>query len=152
MENKVAKIGGGITIVVAIVTAVLLPPPRESSKLVDYQVRCSLAQAFHTSYVPIAAKQAGLPSMYFVIAEAERPKWVAVIYAERGLGIVDSLHTQKLAQDKNLYIAGKYATRTSDHTLSGIVWEAIGPSFGVNTRWGGRFKRQDGNHYECVPE
>ena len=149
MTNTLTKIGGSITIVVAVATAVLLPTPRESSAAVELQQKCALAQAFHTSYVPVAAKKAGYPSMFFTIGEAERPAWVAADYAKRGIGIADSLHTKKLAQDKNLFIAGKYTSRSSEHLLSGIIWEAIGPSFGITTRWGGRFKKPDGNHYEC---
>lgn len=152
MANTVAKVGAGITVVVTVAMALLLPPPKESSKTVDYQQRCALALAFHTTYVPIAARKAGLPSMFFANGEAERPKWVALEYAKQGIGIADSLHTRKLAMDKHLFINGVYAERTSQHTFSGIIWEAIGPSFGLTTRWGGRFTRQDGNHYECVPK
>lgn len=56
-----------------------------------------------------------------------------------GKGILNSLHTKKLAVDFNLYKDGVWLTKTEDHKLLGEWWESIGGT------WGGRFK--DGNHY-----
>lgn len=58
------------------------------------------------------------------------------------IGIEDSLHKKKLAQDLNLFKDGKYLTKTEDHRLLGEWWERQH----LNCRWGGRWK--DGNHYE----
>ena len=54
----------------------------------------------------------------------------------------DSLHYKRLAIDLNLFINGKYMTKTSDHLPLGKFWESLGGT------WGGRFKKADGNHYQ----
>jgi hypothetical protein len=73
------------------------------------------------------------------LGEAHRPPELAELYAKQGRGIRNSLHTQKLAIDLNLFINGKYQTRTDSHRPLGEYWESIGGT------WGGRFG--DGNHY-----
>ena len=50
-----------------------------------------------------------------------------------------SLHYKRLAIDLNLFIDGKYLTKTSDYRVLGEYWESLGCS------WGGRFT--DGNHF-----
>ena len=49
------------------------------------------------------------------------------------------LHGFRLAIDLNLFKDSEYLTETSDHEPLGLVWEAMGGT------WGGRF--EDGNHY-----
>ena len=73
------------------------------------------------------------------LGEAWRPPETAELYAARGRGIANSLHTQKLAIDLNLFKDGKYLTKTEDHRPLGEFWESIGGT------WGGHFN--DGNHY-----
>lgn len=75
-----------------------------------------------------------------------RPQEMAKIYADRGIGIVDSLHTMKLAIDLNLFVAGKYMTDSEAYRPLGEYWESLDPK----NRWGGRFKRPDGNHFEMT--
>lgn len=72
-------------------------------------------------------------------AELYRPPRVAELYAEEGKGIRNSLHSQRLAVDLNLFKDGVYLTQTEDHRPLGEWWESIGGT------WGGRF--DDGNHY-----
>lgn len=62
--------------------------------------------------------------------------------AER-LGMRSSLHTQKLAIDLNLFLAGRYLRETESHRPLGEWWEQQHEL----CRWGGRFSRPDGNHY-----
>lgn len=62
--------------------------------------------------------------------------------AAMGIGIANSLHTQRLAVDFNLFKDGKYLTDTESYTPLGEFWESIGG------KWGGRFTRKDGNHFE----
>lgn len=114
-----------------------------ASDLVDYQSRCSQAQAFHTLYLPKVT--AG--RMRFTDGEAHRPQSTAAYYAKQGIGIANSLHTQRLAQDKMLIVDGVYSPRAADYQLAGEIWEAIGPAFGVQATWGGRFN--DANHFSC---
>lgn len=61
--------------------------------------------------------------------------------AALGKGIVNSLHTKRLAIDLNLFKDGKYLSSSKDHKFLGEWWERRHSL----CRWGGRFK--DGNHY-----
>lgn len=60
----------------------------------------------------------------------------------------NSKHYEGLAADLNLYIYDddehywKYQTETVAHTAIGEQWERMGH------KWGGRFSKPDGNHYE----
>lgn len=63
----------------------------------------------------------------------------AALNAKNKKGIKNSLHTQRLAVDLNLFKNGVYLDKTEDHRPLGLYWESIGGT------WGGRFN--DGNHY-----
>ena len=76
-------------------------------------------------------------------AEAYRTPEQARLNATSGKGIANSLHTERLAIDLNLFRDGKYLTATEDHRPLGEWWERQHPL----CRWGGRFKKPDGNHY-----
>jgi hypothetical protein len=67
------------------------------------------------------------------------PRVFGTVGEAKGYGRPSSLHKQRLAVDLNLFLNGKYLTKTSDHEPLGLFWESIGGS------WGGRFN--DGNHY-----
>ncbi|HEN3661903.1 TPA: M15 family metallopeptidase [Yersinia enterocolitica] len=74
--------------------------------------------------------------------EAYRTSEQAALNAKNGKGITNSLHTQRLAVDFNLFINGQYQTKTEAYKPLGEYWESIGGS------WGGRFKSNpDGNHF-----
>lgn len=74
-------------------------------------------------------------------SEAYRTPEQAALNAKKGSGIANSLHTQRLAVDFNLFIAGVYQTDSAAYRPLGEYWESLGGS------WGGRFKRPDGNHF-----
>lgn len=79
------------------------------------------------------------------LGEAFRSQEQADIYAKEGKGIEDSLHCKRLAIDLNLFdSAGTYLSETEDYEHFGDAWEKLHPA----NRWGGRFKRADGNHFE----
>ena len=80
---------------------------------------------------------------FLTFGEAYRPKEMAEIYAKKGKGIKSSLHCDRLAIDFNLFINGKFMTKTEDHRPLGEFWKGLNP---MNC-WGGDFKRKDGNHY-----
>jgi hypothetical protein len=74
--------------------------------------------------------------------EAYRTPEQAAANAKKGSGIANSLHTQRLAVDFNLFVNDEYKTRTEDYQALGEYWESLGGS------WGGRFKSNpDGNHF-----
>ncbi|EPF5079038.1 M15 family metallopeptidase [Yersinia enterocolitica] len=74
--------------------------------------------------------------------EAWRTPEQAALNARSGKGILNSLHTQRLAVDFNLFINGQYQTSTEAYKPLGEYWESIGGA------WGGRFKSNpDGNHF-----
>mgnify|MGYP000974721963 CR=1 FL=1 len=80
--------------------------------------------------------------MRLTFGEAYRTPAQAALNAKNGTGIANSLHTQRLAVDFNLFIGGEYKTRTEDYAALGEYWESIGGA------WGGRFKSNpDGNHF-----
>ncbi len=74
--------------------------------------------------------------------EAYRTPEQAALNAKTGAGISNSLHTQRLAVDFNLFVNGEYQTKTESYTPLGEYWESLGGC------WGGRFKSNpDGNHF-----
>lgn len=74
--------------------------------------------------------------------EVYRTPEQAALNAKKGSGISNSLHTQRLAVDFNLFINGVYQTQTEAYRPLGEYWESLGGC------WGGRFKsRPDGNHF-----
>ncbi|MCW6545520.1 M15 family metallopeptidase [Yersinia ruckeri] len=75
-------------------------------------------------------------------SEAYRTAEQAALNAKSGKGISNSLHTQRLAVDFNLFINGQYQTKSEAYQPLGEYWESLGGS------WGGRFKSNpDGNHF-----
>lgn len=61
-------------------------------------------QARHARYVARLILEADEDGFVVTLGEAERPEWVARVYAEFGRGIVDSLHRHRLATDLQLYL------------------------------------------------
>lgn len=93
--------------------------------------------------------------------EAYRTPEQAEWYAQRGLGIKDSLHCQRLAIDLNLFNAGykiagqpQLVTEYSSYEQFGKFWESLDPQ----NRWGGYFVSKygghivDQDHFERKPE
>lgn len=78
------------------------------------------------------------------LGEAWRPDETARIYAERGIGIDNSLHRLRLAKDLNLFKGGKFLTLTEEYREIGELWEAMSTDE-YQCVWGGRFG--DGNHF-----
>lgn len=67
----------------------------------------------------------------------EQAQWNAAL----GKGIVNSLHTKRLAIDLNLFIDGFFQTDSEAYRPLGDHWKEKGGS------WGGDFVRKDGNHF-----
>ena len=81
------------------------------------------------------------PGFELTVGEAYRTPEQAAIDAQKGSGIAHSLHTDRLAIDFNLFLHGVYQQGTAAYLPLGQKWEAMGGA------WGGRFTRQDGNHF-----
>ena len=67
----------------------------------------------------------------------------AALNAKTGAGISNSLHTQRLAVDLNLFKGGVYLTDSAAYEALGVFWESLDPE----CAWGGRFSKPDGNHF-----
>lgn len=107
-------------------------------------------------FAPLAARliqQAEKLGYEVTLGEAWRSPEMAIYatqyYANRGIGIANSLHTKRLAIDINLFKNGKYLTNTEDYRPLGEWWEKQC----AECRWGGRFvKLPDGNHFSIEHE
>lgn len=75
--------------------------------------------------------------------EAYRTPEQAKLNAQKGSGIANSLHTQRLAVDLQLFKDGVYLTESAGYKPLGEWWEL----YGDECCWGGRFTRADGNHF-----
>lgn len=83
---------------------------------------------------------------YCTLGEAYRTPEQAELDAKKGIGIVHSLHTKRLAIDLNLFDkSGKFLDSSDAHAPFGKYWESLDSK----NRWGGNFSTmKDGNHYE----
>ena len=75
--------------------------------------------------------------------EAWRTPEQAKLNAEKGIGIANSLHTERLAIDFNLFKDGVWLNKTEDFLELGEYWESLDK----DTCWGGRFSKPDGCHF-----
>lgn len=78
--------------------------------------------------------------------EAFRTSEQAALNAAKGSGITNSLHTDRLAIDMNLFVNGEYKADTQSYRGLGEHWETLHPL----CRWGGRFTKADGNHFSVA--
>lgn len=83
------------------------------------------------------------------LGEAYRTPEQAALNAKSGKGIFNSLHTQRLAIDLNLFKGGKYLSDSASHRPLGDFWKSLHPE----CCWGGDFQpHADGNHYSVTFE
>lgn len=83
------------------------------------------------------------PGYAITFGEAYRTPQQAVWNAQKGIGIVNSLHTKRLAVDLNLFIGEQYMNNSDDYKGLGMIWKTYHP----RCRWGGDFASPDGNHF-----
>lgn len=102
-------------------------------------------QSIFAQNVALLLQQSVKLGFHCTLGEAFRTAEQAKIYAQEGKGIVHSLHCERLALDINLISSeGAYISDTQSYQPLGIFWESLHK----NNRWGGRFTRSDGNHFE----
>lgn len=87
-------------------------------------------------------------NMQLTFGECWRTPEQAALNAKKGTGISTSLHIDRLAIDLNLFVGGVFIDSSEGHRRLGEYWESLHP----RCRWGGRFKRPDGNHYAYSPD
>ncbi len=83
------------------------------------------------------------PGWELSFGECYRTPEQAEINAQKGIGIAHSLHTQKLAIDLNLFIAGEFQTSKAAYAPLGAKWKSMHPL----ARWGGDFQSPDSDHF-----
>jgi D-alanyl-D-alanine carboxypeptidase-like protein len=75
--------------------------------------------------------------------EAYRTQEQAQWDATNHIGIVNSVHCQRLAVDLMLFINGVYQTAAEAYQPLGDYWKTLNPL----ARWGGDFKSVDADHF-----
>ncbi len=102
-------------------------------------------QSVFAQNVALLIQQSVKLGYHCTLGEAFRTAEQAKIYAQEGKGIVHSLHCERLALDINLLTSdGQYLDGTESYRTLGCFWESLNK----DNRWGGRFLRVDGNHFE----
>ncbi len=75
--------------------------------------------------------------------ECYRTPEQAALNAQQGTGIANSLHTQRLAIDLNLFVGGVFQTGLEAYRPLGQAWKGMHPL----CRWGGDFSKPDADHF-----
>jgi hypothetical protein len=105
------------------------------------------AQITFAKFVPRLVDRAIWLGFQVTGGEWYRPDATADLFASEGRASRASLHPLRLAIDLHLFRDGVFLTDTESHRPLGEWWERVGIASGVPLRWGGRFRRPDGNHY-----
>lgn len=80
--------------------------------------------------------------------ETYRTPEQAALNAKLGIGIAHSVHCDRLAIDLILFREGVWLQRSEQYAELGEWWEQQHEL----CRWGGRWKRADGNHFSLEHE
>lgn len=101
-----------------------------------------------TYFVGLLIQEAYAKGYELTFGEAYRTPEQAKLNAQKGIGIGNSLHIDRLAIDLNLFLNGTYLDKSEDYKPLGEWWEKLDPLL----RWGGRFSCPDGNHFSLTHE
>lgn len=84
------------------------------------------------------------------LGEAWRTAEQALLNAQHGLGIANSLHGLRLAGDLNFFKDGKWVKDGTKLSDIGSWWKSLG----TDHYWGGDFTHipADGNHFSISPD
>jgi hypothetical protein len=91
-------------------------------------------------------QQARVMGYEVTFGEGWRSPHEAAWDASQGIGILQSLHTQRLAIDLNFFKDGQYIADGSLLADIGAWWKSLSPDH----YWGGEF--HDGNHFSLSPD
>jgi len=83
----------------------------------------------------------------FTLGDSYRDPALARYYADLGIGIKNSNHCLRLAQDINLFKNGVFLVNDRDYKEAGLLWESLSTS-NITCSWGGHFG--DGDHFSIV--
>lgn len=106
-----------------------------------------LQEEFAQSTAKLIQKAAEL-GYGITLGEVWRTPEQAQLDAQRGIGIVHSLHEDRLAVDLNLFKEGKFLTTPDAYVQLGNWWKTLG----TNYRYGGDFEIKDYDHYSITPD
>lgn len=96
------------------------------------------------AFVPMVAKLiewAYANGYELTFSEAWRSQEEAALNAQKGTGVVNSLHCLRLAVDLNLFRDKVLLQGLEDYRPLGDYWKSLGGS------WGGDFHRPDADHF-----
>jgi hypothetical protein len=82
------------------------------------------------------------------LGEAWRTTEQAQWNAAHGIGIVHSLHMERLAIDLNLFKDDVFLTTPDAYVQLGTWWKTLG----ANYRYGGDFATRDYDHFSITPD
>lgn len=85
-------------------------------------------------------------NIHVIGAELYRTPAQARLYASEGRGIVNSVHTKKLAIDLFIYKDGTVSWEMDDYAAIGAYWKSLNEV----ARWGGDFKNRDAVHFSFL--
>lgn len=98
-------------------------------------------------FLPLVAKlidYAYAQGFELTAGELYRTPQQAALNAQSGAGIANSLHTQRLAVDLQLFINGVYQTNAAAYRPLGDYWKTLDP----DCAWGGDFQKLvDADHF-----
>jgi hypothetical protein len=78
--------------------------------------------------------------------EAYRTPEQAALNAKKGIGIANSLHTERLAVDFNLFKDGMLQSDSAAYKPLGDYWKTLNSL----CCWGGDFSKPDGDHFSMA--
>ena len=104
------------------------------------------AQALHTKLIGKLIEFAYYQGFELTWGEAYRTQEQAQWDATNHIGIVNSVHCQRLAVDFMLFKDGVYLTDGSSYEPLGEFWKSLDPL----CRWGGDFKTVDADHFSIT--
>lgn len=104
------------------------------------------SQALHVKLVAKLIEFAYDQGLELTWGEAYRTKEQAQWDATNHIGIVNSVHCERLAVDFMLFKSGIYLTEPAAYQPLGEFWKSLHPS----CRWGGDFKTVDADHFSIT--
>jgi hypothetical protein len=105
-------------------------------------------QSRFVRYVAILIDESKEMGFELTFGECWRSPQQAQWNADHGLGIKNSLHTDRLAIDLNLFKDGIMLTSVGAFEPLGVFWESLS----TDAAWGGRFSTPDPYHFSLAHE